>query len=72
MLTKADSSSVKEKTAALESCFKELMGRKCSSSMPFVHVISSRTGEGIDHLQYSMTEIFSHQWQQSESQSPNF
>ena len=72
MLTKSDSSSAKEKTAALESCFKELMGRKCSSSMPFVHLLSARTGEGIDHLQYSMTEIFNHPWQQTESNTANF
>jgi hypothetical protein len=48
------------------------MDRKSSSSMPFVHLLSSKSGEGMDHLQQSVTEILSHAWQASDVKHPVF
>ena len=62
ILTKSDVSSAVELKKALASCFLELMDRKKTSSMPFVHVVSSKSGDGMLHLQQSMTEILSHDW----------
>ena len=72
VLTKSDASSEKEKIYALETCFKELMCREKTSSMPFVHLLSAKSGDGIDHLQQSMAEIISHNWIQPEVASPAF
>jgi GTP-binding protein EngB required for normal cell division len=50
LLTKADAASESEKKYALKSVFEALMNRPKSSNIPFVHVLSSRSGEGLFDL----------------------
>mmetsp|Transcript_29429 Transcript_29429/g.28154 ORF Transcript_29429/g.28154 Transcript_29429/m.28154 type:complete len:302 (-) Transcript_29429:97-1002(-) len=60
ILTKADAASESEKKHALNSVFEVLMNRPKSSNVPFVHLLSSRSGEGLDHLECDMAEVMSH------------
>jgi hypothetical protein len=48
------------------------MCREKTSSMPFVHLLSAKSGDGIDHLQQSMAEIISHNWIPPDVAAPAF
>ena len=62
ILTKADLVSHDIMLDTLKSLFDELLKSKRLSWLPFVHVTSSATGEGIEDLQDAMTEVISQNW----------
>ena len=66
-MTKADDAKEEELHLALESVFTRLSSQRLNSCLPFVHVVSAKTGEGIVDLQLSMAEIFSQKWMQNDS-----
>ena len=72
MLTKADTINQGEKHQALESVFAVITKRKKTSIMPFVHVVSSKTGEGIEELKWSMAEVASQNWAETTTRHISF
>jgi 50S ribosomal subunit-associated GTPase HflX len=49
------------------------MKRRHSTAIPFVHLISARTGAGIDTLQQSIAEMVHEQWhRRSSAQADRF
>ena len=48
VLTKADQINQTERKSSLHSVFTEIMTKRMSSVLPFVHVVSSKSGEGRD------------------------
>ena len=63
ILTKVDAARESEKRLALLSVFEAMMKKGgANTSVPFVHALSSRTGEGLDVLRLGITEIDSHVW----------
>jgi len=62
VLTKADLVTAAERQRALRSVFEQVNARRMSSVLPWVHVVSARTGEGISDLQLAMGEIIAQEW----------
>jgi GTP-binding protein len=67
ILTKADVTRPSEMVHAVHSVLDKMVVRRGSSALPFVHVVSSHTGEGIDDLKCSMTEIAAQKWVEPET-----
>ena len=63
LLTKADLVSHDMMLDTLKSLFDELSRNKRLTWLPFIHVTSSATGEGIEELQDAMAEIILQNWQ---------
>jgi len=62
ILTKSDASSAEEQKHALASSFGQIMAKRMSSCMPFVHLVSSKSGDGVTQLQRAIVEILEHNW----------
>ena len=62
VLTKADLITAAERQRALRSVFEQLNAKRMSSAMPYAHVVSSRSGEGVADLQLAMGEIIAQEW----------
>ena len=63
ILTKVDAASESEKKLALLSVFERMMKKGgANTSVPFVHALSSRTGEGLDVLRLGIAEMDCHAW----------
>lgn len=62
IITKGDLVNTEELRRSLHSTFTEVMAKRMSSVLPFVHVVSSKTGSGIEELQIAMAEIISQEW----------
>jgi hypothetical protein len=69
-LTKADACSKKEKEDALMSVFSQVFAKRMSSCLPYVHLVSALTGEGMLSLKLSMTEIIHQRWNSKGSAEP--
>ena len=52
ILTKADQINHTERQSSLRSVFTEIMTKRMSSVLPFVHVVSSKSGEGRESKRY--------------------
>jgi len=65
-----DASSKKELDFALTSVFEQVMKKgRMQSCLPYVHAVSSKSGDGIGALQESLVEICSHNWHNSNTAS---
>lgn len=62
ILTKSDVPNDKELKHSLESSFDEIMAKRMNTCFPYLHLISSKTGDGIIPLQQSIAEVASQQW----------
>ena len=62
ILTKSDIPNDKELKHSLESSFDEIMAKRMNTCFPYLHLISSKTGDGIIPLQQSIAEVASQQW----------
>lgn len=72
MLTKCDDAKESELKSALQSAFDFLMQPKehIVSNIPYVHVISTVTGEGVDDLKLCIAEVVNHRWAKQTTDLP--
>jgi len=57
VLTKSDASTRQEQSVCLSSTFKEMMAKHHPCGFPMVHLVSAVSGQGLDALKQSITEI---------------
>lgn len=60
ILTKSDVCNSQDLQKSLKVSCDEIMTKQ--AGLPFIHVVSSKTGSGIEDLRLAMTEIMSHNW----------